>query len=214
MKKPNVSFKSLAPAIEWIERRTKTQRILIYLSTIVILVGAFVYFAYLPKHKKIVALDKTYKELSQKLEKAKNNARQLNAYRTKMKAAEAQFKIVMRALPEKEEIPALLDGISMAARDAGLDILQFQPKAEEIKEFYADVPLSLQVSGNYHNVAVFFDRVSNLPRIVNVNAIKLVPQKEGTKLTTTCEAVTYKFVDPEEIKKKQAATNKSRKRRK
>lgn len=203
MKSLNISLKSLSPAIEWIEHRTKLQRILIYLSTIVILVGAFVYFAYLPKHKQIGVLDKTYKDLSAKLEKAKINARQLNAYRTKMKTAEAQFNIVMRALPEKEEIPALLDGISMAARDAGLDIMQFQPKAEVIKEFYADVPLSIHVAGNYHNVAVFFDKISNLPRIVNVNAIKLIPQKkEETKLNATCEAVTYKFVEPSAVKKK------------
>ena len=202
MKSPNISLKSLTPAIEWIERRTKLQRVLIYVSTIVILVGAFVYFAYLPKHKQIGVLDRTYKELSAKLEKAKINAAQLNAYRTKMKAAEAQFNIVMKALPEKEEIPALLDGIAMAARDAGLDIIQFQPKTEVIKEFYAEVPLLIHVSGNYHNVAVFFDKLSNLPRIVNVSAIKLVPQKkEEAKLNATCQAVTYKFVEPSAVKK-------------
>jgi type IV pilus assembly protein PilO len=210
MKSLNVSLKSLSPAIEWIEGRTKIQRVLIYVSTIVILVGAFVYFAYLPKHKQIGALDKTHKELSAKLEKAKNNARQLNAYRTKMKTAEAQFNIVMKALPEKEEIPALLDGISMAARDAGLEIIQFQPKSEVIKEFYAEVPLALQVSGNYHNISVFFDKISNLPRIVNVSAIKLIPQKEESKLTTTCEAVTYKFVEPSATATKKTSINRKK----
>jgi type IV pilus assembly protein PilO len=209
MKSLTTSLKSLSPAIEWIERRTKLQRILIYVLTIVILVGAFVYFAYLPKHKQIGVLDRTYKDLSAKLEKAKRNARQLNAYRTKMKAAEAQFNIVMKALPEKEEIPALLDGIAMAARDAGLEIIQFQPKTEVIKEFYAEVPLSIHVAGNYHNVAVFFDKISNLPRIVNVSAIRLVPQKkEEAKLNATCQAVTYKFVEPS------AATQKRRNKRK
>jgi type IV pilus assembly protein PilO len=199
----SLNLQPLSPAVEWIERRTKLQRILIYVSTIVILVGAFVYFAYLPKHKQIGMLDNTYKNLSAKLEKAKRNAKQLNAYRTKMKAAEAQFQIVMRALPEKEEIPALLDGISMAARDAGLDIIQFQPKPEAAKEFYAEVPLSIHVLGNYHNVAIFFEKISNLPRIVNVNAIKIVPEKkESTKLQATCEAVTYKFVEPSEVEKK------------
>jgi type IV pilus assembly protein PilO len=210
MKSLNVSLKSLSPAIEWIERRTKLQRILIYVSTIVVLVGAFVYFAYLPKHKQIGTLDRTYKELSAKLEKAKNNARELNAYRTKMKTAEAQFNIVMRALPEKEEIPALLDGISMAARDAGLEILQFQPKNETIKEFYAEVPLAIHVLGNYHNIAVFFDKISNLPRIVNVSAIKLIPQKEDTKLNAACEAVTYKFVEPSAVQKKSGSKGKKK----
>jgi type IV pilus assembly protein PilO len=198
----SLKLKSLSPAIEWIERRTKLQRILIYVSTIVILVGAFVYFAYLPKHKQIGMLDRTYKDLSAKLQKAKRNAAQLNSYRTQMKAAEAQFKIVMRALPEKEEIPALLDGISMAARDAGLDIIQFQPRTEAAKEFYAEVPLAIHVEGNYHSVAVFFDKISNLPRIVNVNAVKLIPLKGVTKLNAVIEAVTYKFVEPQATPKK------------
>jgi type IV pilus assembly protein PilO len=210
MKSPNISLKLLSPAIEWIEHRSKAQRILIYLATVVLLVGAFVYFAYLPKHKQILSLDKTHKELTAKLERAKTNARQLNDYRTKMKAAEAQFNIVMKALPEKEEIPALLDGIAMAARDAGLDIIQFQPKNEVIKEFYAEVPLALHVVGNYHNIAIFFDRISNLPRIVNVSAIKLMPQKESTTLNATCEAVTYKFVEPAEVPKKSAPTGKKK----
>jgi type IV pilus assembly protein PilO len=202
MKKSNISLKSLTPAIEWIERRTKLQRILIYALLIVLLVGGFTYFAYLPKHKQIIALEKSYKQLSAKLETAKRNAKQLNAYRTKMKAAEAQFNIVMKALPEKQEIPALLDGIAMAARDTGLEIMQFQPKNEVVKEFYAEVPLAMQLVGNYHNVAVFFDKIANLPRLVNVSAIRLVPQQNGTKLSTACQALTYKFVEPSEVPKK------------
>ncbi|MEJ2096506.1 MAG: type 4a pilus biogenesis protein PilO [Deltaproteobacteria bacterium] len=202
MKKSNISLKSLAPAIEWIERRTKLQRILIYASLIILLVGGFTYFAYLPKHKQIISLEKSYKQLSAKLEKAKRNAKELNAYRTKMKAAEAQFNIVMKALPEKQEIPALLDGIAMAARDTGLEIMQFQPKNEVVKEFYAEVPLAMQLVGNYHNVAVFFDKIANLPRLVNVSEIRLVPQQNGTKLSTACQALTSKFVEPSEVPKK------------
>lgn len=196
MKKSNISLQALAPALDWIEARTKLQRILIYIAAVVVLVSAFVYFAYLPKHKEIAALGAQYKELSAKLDKAKKNAKQLNAYRTKMKSAEAQFKIVMRALPEKREIPTLLEGISQAARDAGLEILQFKPTAESRKEFYAEVPISIRVSGGYHNVAIFFDMIAGLPRIVNISAIKMTPQKEETKLTTSCTAVTYKFVEP------------------
>ena len=117
-----------------------------------------------------------------------------------MKAAEAQFNIVMKALPEKEEIPALLAGISQAARDAGLDITSFEPNAEKAKEFYAEVPIAIRVSGGYHNVAMFFDKISNLPRIVTIDAANMVPDKDGVKLSTSCTAVTYKFIEP--VKKK------------
>ena len=196
-------MQAFAPAIEWVEARTKLQRVLIYMSAIVLLVGSFAYFAYLPKHKQIGKLESEYKELAEKLDRARKTAKQLNYYRTKMKAAEAQFNIVMKALPEKKEIPALLGSISQAARDAGLDITKFTPNAEKAKEFYAEVPISINVSGNYHNVALFFDNISNLPRIVTINAVKMSPdKKEGTKLSTSCTAVTYKFIEPSKKKSK------------
>jgi len=210
MKKLNLSLKIFAPAIEWVEARTKLQRVLIYASAIVLLVGSFTYFAYLPKHKEIGRLELEYKKLAEKLDKAKKTAKQLNYYRTKMKAAEAQFKIVMKALPEKEEIPALLSGISQAARDAGLDITKFQPNQEKAKEFYAEVPITISVSGNYHNVAMFFDKISNLPRIVTIEAIKMLPDKESDKLSTTSTAVTYKFIEP--VKKKPSKKKKKKKK--
>lgn len=212
MKKPNLSMQIFAPAIEWVEARTKLQRVLIYASAIILLVGSFTYFAYLPKHKEIGRLESEYKKLSQKLDRAKKTAKQLNFYRTKMKAAEAQFKIVMKALPEKEEIPTLLNGIAQAARDAGLDITKFQPNPEIAKEFYAEVPITINVSGNYHNVAVFFDRISNLPRIVTIGAVKLLPEKEGLKLSTSCTAVTYKFIEP--VAEKPSGKKKTKKKKK
>ncbi|RLC06567.1 MAG: protein PilO [Deltaproteobacteria bacterium] len=210
MKKLNLSLKIFAPAIEWVEARTKLQRVLIYASAIVLLVGSFTYFAYLPKHKEIGRLESEYKKLAEKLDKARKTAKQLNYYRTKMKAAEAQFKIVMKALPEKEEIPTLLSGISQAARDADLDITKFQPNQEKAKEFYAEVPITITVSGNYHNVAMFFDKISNLPRIVTIEAIKMLPGKESDKLLTTCTAVTYKFIEP--VKKKPSKKKKKKKK--
>jgi len=210
MKKLNFSSDALAPAIEWIEARTKLQRVLIYASAIFLVVGGFAYFAYLPKHKEISNLETKYKELAAKLQKAKKNAKQLNYYRTQMKAAEAQFNIVMKALPEKKEIPTLLDGISQAARDAGLEITRFQPNSERPKEFYAEVPISISVSGSYHNVAMFYDRISNLPRIVTIEMMKMKPQKEGVNLAASTTAVTYKFIEPKPKTKK----SKKKKKRK
>ncbi|MBW1889022.1 MAG: type 4a pilus biogenesis protein PilO [Deltaproteobacteria bacterium] len=197
MKKLNISLKSLAPAIEKIERLSKLQRILIYAGTVVVLVGAFVYFSYMPKLKEIGILKVKYKDLEIKLKKAKKNARQLDSFRSQMKAAETKFKIAKRALPDKKEIPALIDGISQAAQDSGLDILVFTPKPEVRKEFYAEVPISIKVAGNYHNVAVFFDMIAGLPRIVSVTDIAMVPAKDANELTTSCTAVTYRFVEPD-----------------
>jgi len=212
MKKLNISLKSLTPVIARIERLSKLQRILIYAGTVIVLVGAFVYFSYMPKLKEIGKLKVQYKELEKKLQTAKKNAAQLDSYRSMMKAAETKFKIAKRALPDEKEIPTLIDGISQAAHDAGLDILVFTPKPEVRKEFYAEVPISIKVSGEYHNVAVFFDMIAGLPRIVNVTDIAMAPDKGETQLTTSCTAVVYRFVEPE--KKSDDDKNKKTKKKK
>ena len=126
------------------------------------LIGAFVYFSYLPKFKKIDQLKANLTKIEKELEIAKNNARQLNEFRKKMQDAEEQFKIVMRALPENEEIPTLLTGISKAGTDSGLNFILFQPKPDEKKDFYAEIPVAMTVTGDYHGVATFFESVAGL----------------------------------------------------
>lgn len=196
MKKGNkIPIDSVSPLIEKIEQLSKIQRISISVAMFVILLGAFIYFAYLPKFQEI---DKFKKELATQqnnLATAKKNAQELNTYRAKMKAAEEQFEIAKMALPEKEEIPSLLASISQSGKDSGLEFLLFQPKPEVKKDFFAEIPVAISVSGGYHNVAMFFDKVANLSRIVNINDIAIKPQQNGEELVTNCTAVTYKFVE-------------------
>jgi type IV pilus assembly protein PilO len=187
--------KKVNPVFDKLEQLSKSQRIAIWAGLLILLIGAFVYFSYLPKLKKIDQLKNNLSKIEKELEVAKNNARQLNDYRKKMQDAEEQFKIVMRALPEKEEIPTLLTGISKAGKDSGLNFILFQPTPEVIKDFYAEIPVSMKVTGDYHGVATFFENVAELNRIVNIRNIDIKPDKESTDLTTTCTAVTYKFIE-------------------
>ncbi|MBW2742582.1 MAG: type 4a pilus biogenesis protein PilO [Deltaproteobacteria bacterium] len=132
-----------------------------------------------------------------------------------MKSAEAKYKIAMKALPDKKEIPSLLTGISEAGKEAGLEFLLFQPESEINKDFYAEIPVSIKVAGNYHNVGLFFDNVSRLYRIVNnvglffdnvsrlyrivnVKNIVMTTPRDGDRLNSSCTAVTYRFVETEE----------------
>ena len=195
MKKIKISLELFSPVFEKIEKISKAQRMIIYCGTITILIGAFVYFFCLPKHKTIDKLNQNYDKLEQQLAAAKRNAMQLGKFRNNMKKAEKDYKLVMKALPEKQEIPALLAGISQAGKVVGLEFLLFQPKAEIKKDFYAEIPVSIQVAGNYHNVGLFFDKVATLPRIVNIEKIKMTTLKGGDELITSCSAVTYKFID-------------------
>ena len=202
MKKLNISTKAIEPYIERIEKLSRIQRILISVGTIVVILGAFFYFSYLPKFDEIKKLREEYDKLSKKLADMKLEASQLAKYRKMMKEAEAQFKIVKMALPEKKEIPALLSSISQSGHDSGLAFLLFEPKKESKKDFYAEIPVSITVEGSYHNLGLFLSKVASLPRVVNVRDLKLKPEKGGTTLKTSCMAVTYRFVEkPPETKK-------------
>jgi type IV pilus assembly protein PilO len=173
-----VSVEKVNPVFDKLEQLSKIQRIAIWAGLLILLIGAFVYFSYLPKLKTIDKLKTNLTKVTKELEVAKKNARQLNAYRKKMQDAEEQFKIVMRALPEKEEIPTLLTGISKAGKSAGLNFILFQPKPEVQKDFYAEIPVAIEVSGDYHGVATFFENVAGLNRIVNIRNISMTPQKK------------------------------------
>ena len=126
-----------------------------------------------------------------------------------MQEAEVQFKTAMRALPEREEIPSLLTSISRSGQDAGLEFLLFQPKSEVRKEFYAEIPVEMSVKGGYHDLAVFFDKVARLSRIVNIRNISMKRAGDTLDLNTSCTAVTYKFVEPPPQKQ----TNKRKKKK-
>jgi type IV pilus assembly protein PilO len=194
----NTSTSRLGPIIENIEKLTRLQRIAIYVAVLVVIIGAAVWFSFKPKIDDIGKLKNQLVQVQAELAKAKKNASELNDWRSKMKKKEAKYRTVMRALPEKEEIPSLLEGISKAGKDAGLEFILFQPKPESTKQDYTEIPVDMNVSGTYHEVAVFFDKVANLPRIVNIRDIKMTPASKdggGNDLVTSCQAVTYKFVE-------------------
>jgi len=208
-----VSIERVNPVFDKLERLSKIQRISIWVGLLILLIGSFVYFSYFPKFKTIDQLKTNLSKIEKQLVIAKNNARQLNAYRKKMQDAEEQFKIVMRALPEKEEIPTLLTGISKAGKDSGLNFFLFQPKPEIEKDFYAEIPVAMTVTGDYHGVATFFESVAGLNRIVNIIDIDMKPDKESTNLTTTCTAVTYKFIEASDVEQKTSKKSKRKKKR-
>ena len=192
-----------------IEKLSKIQRILIFSGVFIAIIAIFVFVLYKPKLAEISKLDKQLKTLEKKLKVAKQNAANLEKFQKQMQEAEVQFKTAMRALPEREEIPSLLTSISRSGQDAGLEFLLFQPKSEVRKEFYAEIPVEMNVKGGYHDLAAFFDKVARLSRIVNIRNISMKRAGDTLDLNTSCTAVTYKFVEPPPQKQ----TNKRKKKK-
>ena len=203
--------KSIEPFFEKVEKLSKVQRILISAGFFSLLAGVFIYFFFWPKFEKINSLKTDLKELETKLTTAKRNAADLKKFQAKMKEAEAQFKLAMKKLPEKEEIPSLLSSISDSGQQVGLEFLLFEPKPEKKKEFYAEIPVAMNIKGDYHNLALFFDQVARLSRIVNIQNIQIANSKDKKSgdLSTKCIAVTYKFI---ETPKKRNVKKKKKKR--
>jgi type IV pilus assembly protein PilO len=160
-----------------IENLSKIQRILIFSGIFALIIVTFIFFLYKPKLEKIGTLKKDLDSLEKKLVVAKKNAANLKKFQKMMQEAEVQFKRAMTALPEKEEIPSLLTSISRSGQDVGLEFLLFEPKLEVRKDFYAEIPVSIEVNGGYHDLAIFFDKVARLNRIVNIKNISMERKK-------------------------------------
>lgn len=209
----NSALESLDPLFEKVGKLNRLHRILICVGAVVLLAGGFFYFSYLPKIQKIDKLNAQKKTLQEKLKTVNEKAAQLAEYQEKMKKAEEDFIVAKAVLPETREIPSLLTSVSQSAQDAGLEVPLFQPQAEAKKDFYAEIPVSIKVSGSYHNVAAFFDNVSRLYRIVNIQNIEMKAGKNSTVLDTSCTAVTYKFIETEEVKPEDSQSTSRRTRR-
>jgi type IV pilus assembly protein PilO len=195
---------SIEPFFEKVEKLSRVQRIAISAAIFGLIAGCFIYFLFWPKFEQINRLNTQLDKLEKKLETAKRNAKNLKKFQAKMKEAEAQFQMAMKKLPEKQEIPSLLSSISDSGQQVGLEFLLFEPKAEKKKEFYAEIPVAMNIKGDYHNLAMFFDKVARLSRIVNIQNIQITNSKEKNTrdLSTRCMAVTYKFLEATAVKSK------------
>jgi len=116
----------------------------------------------------------------------------------------AELKRAQARLPDQREIANLLDSVAASGRQAGLEITLFRQKPEVPHDFYAEVPVEMQMRGTYQDVALFLDRVKRLDRIVNVANIQLTkPRLEGERmlLDAACTATTFRFLDEAERQK-------------
>ncbi len=134
--------------------------------------------------------------------RSKTNARA--ALERDLRDLGAELKRAQARLPDQREIANLLDNVAASGRQAGLEITLFRQKPEVLHDFYAEVPVEMQMRGTYQDVALFLDRVKRLDRIVNVANIQLTkPRLEGERmlLDAACTATTFRFLDEAERQK-------------
>jgi type IV pilus assembly protein PilO len=139
----------------------------------------------------------------------KNQAINLEAYTKQLADIEQAFGALLKQLPNKQEMDALITDVNQAGLGRGLQFDLFKPDAETVSEFYAETPIRVKVTGGYHDVAAFVSDVSKLSRIVTLQNISMEPAKDGV-LNMDAIVKTYRYLDDEEViaRKQQAKEQK------
>ncbi len=192
------------------------------------LIGIFLVFAlvigggfYQFTQDKITELDTVKSKevpLKEEFKKKQGKAANLQAYKQQMTEMEKRFGSMLRQLPQKTEVADLLVEISQTGLSNNLKFSLFKPSAESRKEFYAELPVNIKVSGTYHDFGGFASGVAALPRIVTIHNVAMTPIGKGKEaqdidndkeLSITLVAKTYRYLDQDEV----SAKKKKRRRR-
>lgn len=123
----------------------------------------------------------------------------------KQKEQVAQYVSTLeKQLPSKAEMDALLSDINQAGQGRGLQFELFKPGQVAVKDYYAELPINIKVTGNYHDVGAFTGDIANLPRIVTLNNMNLTAGKDGA-LSLDAVAKTFRYLDPDEVAEQRKA---------
>ena len=132
-------------------------------------------------------------------ENKQRKAANYDAYKAQLEQMEQSFGTMLRQLPGKTEIPSLIVDISQTGLAAGLQEKLFQPQGEVTRDFYAEKPITISLSGGYHEIANFVSGVASLPRIVTLHDINITPDdpNDFDRLTLQVTAKTYRYLEEE-----------------
>lgn len=173
-------------------------RVLIVLIGVVAVLVAGYYLDIEEQRLNLERAQKSELRLKGDFEKKQAKAANLEAYKAQMVEMEESFGTMLRQLPSKTEVADMLVDITQTGLASGLEFELFKPLAEIRKEFYAELPISIKVNGNYHNLGKFVSGMAALPRIVTLHNIKISKEKSGA-LSMSATGKTYRYLDDDEI---------------
>jgi Tfp pilus assembly protein PilO len=168
-----------------------------------LMIFALVFFFYFkPKNQELSSLRAERQKMEQEVQSLKAKKLELDKIEAELVSMKATLKELEVIIPQKKEISEILRRIQQLAYDARLDIIKFAPRGEIKKDFYAEWPIPIEVTGTYHNLAMFFDRLSLFDRIFNVEdfAIRSAQtQSDALTITSNFTAKTYFFLEESAI---------------
>jgi len=166
------------------------------------LVGAWYYFDTKDQLVRLETVEGEEVDLRKSFETKQQKAANLHAYRQQLEEMKESFGAMLRQLPDKTEVAALLVDVSQTGLAAGLEFELFQPSGELLKDFYAELPIQIKVTGQYHEFGRFISGLAALPRIVTIHDLDIASGKGGeagrpSPLNLTATVKTYRYLDEE-----------------
>jgi type IV pilus assembly protein PilO len=175
---------------------TAVKVIVLFLLFVGFVVGG--YFLYLTDKQALLEREQQQeKTLKDEYESKAFQAANLDQYRAQKEEMEASFGAMLRQLPSDTEVPGLLEDITLTALDNELTIESIDLQQERKAEFYIELPITITVEGDYHDLGAFVSGVANLSRIVTLHDFNIAPQASPTDLKMTILAKTYRYIDDE-----------------
>jgi type IV pilus assembly protein PilO len=168
----------------------------------VVLTAALIYFFVWDEQRpELQRREDTEQQLRQEFRTKHAKAVNLDLYKQQLKDIERSFGALLRQLPGKTEVPNLLVDISQTGLSAGLEEKLFQPQPEQKKDFYAELPIRIRLTGSYHQFGQFVSGIAALPRIVTLHDIQITTSNKDAydNLSLELTAKTYRYLDDDEI---------------
>ncbi len=191
------------PQLEKIMHLPLPKKIAIVAVILIALGAGFFFGLEKPKLNELKALQGKLDKVKAEINETRKFANNLPKFKSEYEGLKKDLDSALTELPNSKEIPTLLTSITSAGKGAGLDFLIFRPKGETPKEFYAEVPVDISVSGPFFGIANFFVAVGNLPRIVNISNVSFsdIRNDRGRNIVrVNCQATTFRFLDKTEVK--------------
>ncbi len=165
-----------------------------------LVLGVYAYLFFMPARQELAKAEQEQLQLQRKLSEVRAVAANEQAVRDEIAGLEKKLTVALRQLPDSKELPVLLTDVTSLGKNAGLDFRAFRPQQEIRKAFYAEVPIDIEFSGGFHDIATFFDQIARLPRIINISELDMTISKEtstSTLLKVEGKATTFRFVEPD-----------------
>jgi len=199
----------MALSIDSILKLSTQKKVLILVAILCVIAGLYLYAFFLPQQESLKVARGELTRLAKELNESKAITRDLQKFKEQVQKLNEELKTALTQLTNEREIPEILKNISSLGKESNLEFTLFRPKPEEPQQFYAKVPIELVALGSYHNIGIFFDKVSKLPRIINVvdfnmTRAKDVKGKSETEILvkTSCMINTYRFIEKKSEEKK------------